>query len=99
MPTQRAKIVEGGRLIVPAEYRRALGLENGSVVVVELGDGELRVRPLGSALRQVQARLRQFVPGGVSLADELIADRRAEAATEEAEERGREAGRRGGEPT
>lgn len=38
-----------------------------------------------AAIRRIQEELRQFIPEGVSLVDELIADRRAEAAREEAE--------------
>lgn len=79
MNAQRGKVVSGGRLLVPAEFRRLMGLSDGDTVVMEVAGDELRVRPLRSSLRRVQSRLRQYVPDGVSLADELIADRRAAA--------------------
>jgi bifunctional DNA-binding transcriptional regulator/antitoxin component of YhaV-PrlF toxin-antitoxin module len=79
MTAQRGKIVSGGRLIVPAEYRRLMGLTDGDTVVMELDGDEMRIRPLRSALRRVQERLRPYIPEGVSLSDELIADRRAAA--------------------
>jgi hypothetical protein len=44
--------------------------------------GELRVRPYRDVISEIQKRLRNYIPEGVSLADELIADRRAEAERE-----------------
>ena len=82
MNMQRGKFISGGRLQVPAEYRRQLGVRDGDAVIMELVDGELRVRPLREALSRVQDRLRAYVPQGVSLSDELIADRRAAAERE-----------------
>ena len=36
----RAKIGPSGRLVIPAEYRRALGVDVGDEVVLHLEDGE-----------------------------------------------------------
>ena len=82
MPSQRVKIVEGGKLVIPAAFRREMGIAPGDTVVVELDEGELRVRSLSSAIRQVQTRMRELNPDGRLLSEELIADRRAEAARE-----------------
>jgi AbrB family looped-hinge helix DNA binding protein len=79
MNAQRGKIVSGGRLLVPAEFRRALGLSDGDTVVMEVTDNELHVRPIKSALRRIQRNLRRYAPEQGSVADELIAERRAEA--------------------
>ena len=43
-------------------------------------DGELHVRPRRDVLRHIQFLLRLYAPAGGSVADEQIADRRAEAA-------------------
>lgn len=59
--------------------RRELGIGTGDTVLVDVEDGELRVRSLAKAIARAQAILRRHVPAGVSLADELIADRRREA--------------------
>jgi AbrB family looped-hinge helix DNA binding protein len=77
--SRQSRIIEGGKLIIPAPMRRALGLTTGDSVVVELEDGELRVRSLAKAVERAQAIVRRHVPAGTSLADELIADRRREA--------------------
>lgn len=82
MLSQRVKVVEGGKLVIPAAFRREMGISPGDTVIVELDQGELRVRSLSAAIRRVQARMRELNPDGRSLADELIADRRAEAARE-----------------
>jgi bifunctional DNA-binding transcriptional regulator/antitoxin component of YhaV-PrlF toxin-antitoxin module len=80
MSARRVRIIEGGKLLIPASMRRALGIERGHTVLVDIEEGELRVRPLSSAIARAQAIVRRHVPPDVSLADELIADRRREAA-------------------
>lgn len=79
MPSQAVKIIDGGKLIIPAQFRRKLGIDIGDTVVVELGEDGLHVRSLSQSVRLAQEIVREFVPDGVSLADELIAERRADA--------------------
>jgi AbrB family looped-hinge helix DNA binding protein len=72
-----------GRLVVPASLRRQLGLEPGDRLIARVEDGRLVLEPRSAVL----ARVRQMfahVPPEVSLVDELIAERRAEAAREDA---------------
>ena len=76
----KGKLVEGGRLIVPAAFRRAMGVAKGDMVVMELHGDELRVRPARSALRRIQESLRPLAPGEPLVSDELIEERRREAA-------------------
>jgi antitoxin PrlF len=82
MIVERGRLVSGGRLQIPASVRRELGLQDGDPVQMKIVKGELRVRPYRDVLADIQARLRKYVPEDVSLADELIADRRAEAERE-----------------
>ena len=79
MQSQRVKVGEGGKLVIPASFRREMGITPGDTLIVELEDGELRVRSLPLAIRQVQERMRELNPEGRLLSEELIADRRAEA--------------------
>ncbi len=51
MTAQRARVAEGGRLVIPAEFRRALALNPGESVGLDIRDGELRVRSRRSARR------------------------------------------------
>ena len=82
MSAERGRLVSGGRLQIPARIRRELGLKDGDAVVMEMVEGELRLRPYRAILAEITASLRQYIPESVSLSDELIADRRAEAERE-----------------
>jgi AbrB family looped-hinge helix DNA binding protein len=82
MKPKRVTVGPGGRMVIPAEFRKSLGVRTGDQVVVDLRDGDLRVRSLDAVIQRAQARVRQYVPDHVSLVDELIEDRRAEAARE-----------------
>jgi AbrB family looped-hinge helix DNA binding protein len=79
---QSAKIVKGGRLILPAEFRRQLDLKDGDTVVIEMDRDELHIRSQRAAIRRLQETVARYIPEGVSLVDELIAERRAESAGE-----------------
>jgi AbrB family looped-hinge helix DNA binding protein len=81
--SQAVKIIEGGKLVIPAAMRRAMGIVRGDTVVVELlPEGELRVRPLASAVREAQAIVRKSVRPGRSLANELMRERKRDAVRE-----------------
>jgi AbrB family looped-hinge helix DNA binding protein len=82
MKSQAVKIIDGGKLIIPAAFRRSLGFDTGDTVVIELDEDGLHVRSLSSAVRRAQQIVREFVPDEVDLADELIAERRIEAERE-----------------
>lgn len=80
MPVTR--IDKNGRVFIPADYRRELGLKPGDRVVVELHDGEVRILSQLEGIRRAQELVSRYVSPDRSLADELIAERRAEAARE-----------------
>lgn len=78
------KMSEGGRVVIPAEIRHSLGLAEGDPVYFELRDGVAVITSKQARLARARALFRKYVPAGASsLADELIAERRAEAAHEE----------------
>jgi AbrB family looped-hinge helix DNA binding protein len=80
------KMSKGGRVVVPAEVRRALGVSEGETLVGELRDGEFVLTTKRARLEAARALFQKyFPPGGPSLADELIAERRAETAREDAD--------------
>lgn len=80
--TYHAKIYGGGKMALPADVRRALGIKDGDRVNLNIADGRLSVRTMEQVVRDMQTRVGRLVPEGVSLVEELIADRRAEAARE-----------------
>ncbi len=80
--TARVKVAEGGRIVIPAEFRKRLGVQVGDDIILQFTDGEVRLFTLEEAVRRAQEMVRRYVPEGVSLVDELSAERRAEAARE-----------------
>lgn len=76
------KIAEGGRLVIPAELRRELGIEIGDEVIVRVEDNELRILTRSEAVKRAQGMVRRHVKGNRSLVDELSAERRTEAKRE-----------------
>ena len=79
----KAKLDSAGRIVVPAAFRKALGVKPGEYLILRIEDGELHAWTFEYAIRKSQEIMRKHVPPGVSLVDELIAERRSEAALEE----------------
>lgn len=71
-----------GRLVVPAALRRELGLQPGQRLLVRVKDGALILETRQAVERRLRARFQNVDPN-ISLADELIKERRAEAVREE----------------
>jgi len=78
----RTRVNENGRLVIPASYRKALGIKAGDEVILRMEDDELRITTMKRRIERAQRRIRQYVKPGVSLVDELIADRREAAKRE-----------------
>lgn len=73
------KLGEGGRLVIPAEYRKALGIDTGDELVLVLEDQSLRVLTPREGIRRAQALVRSYIPEGRRLSEELIRERRQES--------------------
>jgi AbrB family looped-hinge helix DNA binding protein len=78
----RTRLNENGRLVIPASFRKALGINPGDQVILRLEDDELRLTTLKGRIARAQQNVRKYVKPGVSLVDELIAERRAAARKE-----------------
>lgn len=76
----KVKISNGGRLVIPAAYRKELGINPGDDVVLTLEEGEIKLVTTQQAINRAQKLVRNYVSGDVSLSDELIQERREEAA-------------------
>lgn len=81
------KLSQGGRLVIPAEMREKLQINQGDELVLEERDGELVLASKRHRLMKAQAEFQKLFPKatGNSLVDALLADRKAEALKEEAE--------------
>ena len=76
----KTRLGKGGRVVIPAMYRKALHLKPGDDVVLVLEDGEVRLVTPQRAVERAQALVRRYVPQGRDLSEELLRDRREEAA-------------------
>ncbi|HLI52226.1 MAG TPA: AbrB/MazE/SpoVT family DNA-binding domain-containing protein [Thermomicrobiaceae bacterium] len=83
--TARVKLGQGGRIVLPAEFRHALGMEEGDTLFLHLRKGYIEVSTPESTMLRIQEEVRKYVPEGVSLVDELFKMRRDEARREEEE--------------
>jgi AbrB family looped-hinge helix DNA binding protein len=78
----RLKVNENGRVVIPAAFREALGIQPGDEIVVRLEEDELRITTMKRRIERAQRIVRKYVKPGESLVDELIADRRKAAKRE-----------------
>ncbi|WP_394890946.1 AbrB/MazE/SpoVT family DNA-binding domain-containing protein [Mesorhizobium sp. AaZ16] len=74
----RAIVGEGGRLVIPAEMRKAMGVKPGDTLVLKVQDGELTAISQLVSIRKVQERLASYKKPGESVVDGFLADRREE---------------------
>jgi AbrB family looped-hinge helix DNA binding protein len=78
----RQRVNENGRVVIPASFRKALGINIGDEVVLRMEDDELRITTLKRRVERAQRLVRKHVKRGTSLVDELIAERRKAARNE-----------------
>ena len=78
----QVKVGEKGRIVIPAEIREAMGINVGDTVEMRLDNYEIHVSTRRARIRRAQERARQIIPPGVSLSEELMAERREEARKE-----------------
>jgi AbrB family looped-hinge helix DNA binding protein len=79
-PSQaKLRLGPDGRVVIPAAFRETLGLGEGDTLFARIENGEIHLLTSAAVMRRVNAMVREFVPEGVSLVDELIEERRREA--------------------
>jgi AbrB family transcriptional regulator, stage V sporulation protein T len=83
--TYQAKVIAGGKIVIPADVRRQLGIADGDRVNIEVADGKMTLKTRDQAIKEIQSRYAHLKRPGVSEVDEFIAERRAEAVREDEE--------------
>jgi AbrB family looped-hinge helix DNA binding protein len=78
--SNRITIDPQGRIVIPAEIRKARGWKPGDRMVLREIDGKIVLMSYFEALDLAREMASKFLPSDRSLVDELIAERRAAAA-------------------
>ena len=81
----RVNVMPNGRLVLPASLRKVLGVEKGGQLIAELDGDVVWLSTQDQSLDEAGELFRSYLTSDDSVADEVIADRRAENARELAE--------------
>lgn len=71
-----------GRMQIPVDFMKAAGITGDEPVHVRASEDGIEILSRRAALKRAYEIAKQFVPEGISLVDELIAERRREAGRE-----------------
>ena len=82
MTVLKTRLDQNGRIVIPAEVRRRLGVEPGDDVVLDVGPHDVRLSSHGAALAALQHLVREGLSKPYSVA-ELLKARRQAAGEEE----------------
>ena len=74
-----ARVSEGGKMNIPAQIRREVGLEHGGPVMVSVVNGEIRMRVMRQVLEELQDEARDVFAGSGETVDRFLRERRDEA--------------------
>lgn len=82
MEEARTRVNENGRIVIPASFRKALGIEVGDEIVLRIEDDKLRITTQQQRIQRAQRRAKQLLKPGTLLVKELLKERRAAAKLE-----------------
>lgn len=83
MEHYRVQIAANGRMVLPAGLRQHLHVEGGGLLIIREDEGKLVLESLESvddAVRRAQALVRRYAPTAQGVTDELLSERRVDAA-------------------
>ena len=77
-------VADNGRMNLPADIRRKLGLKGAGRITIEEVDDHFEFRSFEQRMKRVHDIMEPYLRPGERWSDELIAERRTEAAKEQA---------------
>lgn len=76
--TYHAKVIAGGKIVIPADLRRELGIVDGDTLVIDRDEtGGVSIRTREQIVREAQRRFREMVGPDYSV-EQFLAERQAE---------------------
>lgn len=76
--TYHAKVIAGGKIVIPADLRREFGIKDGDTLIVEKGDsGGLSIMTFEQSVRDSQRRARAIFGADYSV-DQFLKERRTD---------------------
>ena len=78
MAEVHVRLGENGRVVIPAAFRRRLGLKPGDPLILRLDEDGVMIESRRAAGRAAQRMIRERVPEGELLTERLFEMRRAE---------------------
>jgi AbrB family looped-hinge helix DNA binding protein len=82
MPLYEIPMQENGRVVLPVSLRKALGLEKGDKVLVEAEGDRVTLTTARLRRKRAQEIARRYAQAGVSVVEEFLQEKRAEALVE-----------------
>ncbi len=76
------KVGPGGRVVIPAIFRKAMKLKEGDQLMARIVDGELCLMTPEMGIKRAQRMVRESIPPDVDLVEALLEMRREEVADE-----------------
>lgn len=82
MEHYRVQIAANGRMVLPVGLRQQLHVEGGGLLIIRADEGKLVLESVDDAVRRAQALVRRYAPAARGVTDELLSERRVDAARE-----------------
>ncbi len=83
--TISVNLEKNGKILLPANVRRILNLQNGTsdlLLTVDEVNRTVSLETRDQALSRIRARLAPYIPSGALLSEELLSDRREASESE-----------------
>lgn len=65
--TIKTKVTEGGRIVIPAKIREAMGIRVGKNVTLKMKNGSLEITTRDEAVRRIQEMMKPYIVPGRSV--------------------------------
>ena len=76
--TYHAKLIKGGKIVIPAELRREFGFKDGDTLVFEREGNAIVLSSQATQLKALQAKVRKYLKKPVSV-ESYLQDKYAQA--------------------